>query len=121
MPKDKQDGNETEPTPGDPGFDWAAVYGTDELFTYTFGCGTVVALKPFRSIFSKTWLYKIRALKTNVDVELAAIDRGSCPEARAVLEGLDDSSDGDPIDELWAAWSTTDTKVGDDEGLSAGN
>jgi hypothetical protein len=37
------------------------------------------------------------------------------------LEGLDDSAAGDPIDELWSAWSSSDTKVGDDEGLSAGN
>jgi hypothetical protein len=80
----------------------------------------VVALKPFTAIFSKTWLYKIRSLKTNVDVELAAIDRGTCPQARAVLEGLPDS-EGDPIDELWAAWSTSDTKNGDGEGLSSKN
>jgi hypothetical protein len=118
MPKDVKPG---EAKPGDAGYDWSPHYDTADLYFHTFADGTVVALKPFKSIFSKTWLYKIRSLKTNVDVELAAIDRGSCPEARAVLEGLDDSPGGDPIDELWNAWSTTDTKVGDDEGLSAGN
>lgn len=123
MPKDKNADTEPvqageEPKPGEAGFDWPGVYGTDDLYLHTFGCGTVVALKSFKSIFSKTWLYKIRSLKTNVDVELAAIDRGSCPEARAVLEGLDDTS-GDPIDELWSAWSTADS-LGD-EGLSSGN
>ena len=129
MPKDKetepvedtvepQPEPKPEPKPGEAGYDWAAVYGTEDIYTHTFPDGTVVGLKAFKSIFSKTWLYKIRSLKTNVDVELAAIDRGSCPEARAVLEGLDDTA-GDPIDELWAAWSTADT-LGD-EGLSSKN
>ena len=122
MPKDKPD-NDTpveeskpEPKPGDKDYDWVKLYGTDELYVHTFADGTVVALKSFKSIFSKTWLYKIRSLKTNVDVELAAIDRGSCPAARAVLENLDDSSEGDPIDELWKAWSTSDAG----EGLTSG-
>jgi hypothetical protein len=126
MPKDKPD-NETpetdptpEPKPGEAGYDWSKHYATDNLYVHTFPDGTVVALKPFTAIFSKTWLYKIRSLKTNVDVELAAIDRGTCPQARAVLEGLPDS-EGDPIDELWAAWSTSDTKTGDGEGLSSKN
>lgn len=95
-----------DPKPGDADFDWSVLYGTDELYVHTFPDGTVVALKSFGSIFSKTWLYKIRSLKTNVDVELAAIDRGTCPQARAVLEQLDDS-EGDPIDELWSAWSSS--------------
>ena len=116
MPKPETD----QPKPGDAGYDWTAHYDTDDLYIHTFTDGTVVALKAFKTIFSKTWLYKIRSLKTNVDVELAAIDRGSCPEARAVLEGLPDS-EGDPIDELWAAWSTSDTKNGDGEGLSSKN
>ncbi len=118
MPKDKPETD--QPKPGDTDFNWSALYGTDELYVHTFPNGTVVALKPFSSIFSKTWLYKIRSLKTNVDVELAALDRGSCPQARAVLESLDDT-EGDPVDELWAAWSTADTKNADGEGLSAGN
>lgn len=109
MPKDKTEDVVAEPKPdpkpGEAGFDWSVLYGTDDLYVHTFSDGTVVALKSFTSIFSKTWLYKIRSLKTNVDVELAAIDRGSCPAARAVLEGLDDS-EGDPLDELWSAWSS---------------
>jgi hypothetical protein len=124
MPKDKPD-NETpevdptpEPKPGEAGYDWSQHYDTENLYLHTFPDGTVVGLKPFTAIFSKTWLYKIRSLPTNVDVELAAIDRGSCPQARAVLEGLDDTA-GDPIDELWKAWSTSDVKTG--EGLSSKN
>ncbi len=104
--------------PGDADYDWSKHYDTENIYRHTFPDGTVVGLKPFTAIFSKTWLYKIRSLKTNVDVELAAIDRGSCPEARAVLEGLDDT-EGDPIDELWNAWSTSDSKTG--EGLSSKN
>ena len=109
-----------EPKPGDADYDWAPHYpaGT-ELYIHKFDDGTVVALKSFATIFSKTWLYKIRNLKTNVDIELAAIDRGSCDEAREVLENLED--EGDPLDELWKAWSTTSTSHGDDEGLTSGN
>jgi hypothetical protein len=110
---------QAEPKPGEAGYDWSQHYDTETLYTHTFPDGTVVALKPFTAIFSKTWLYKIRSLKTNVDVELAAIDRGSCPEARTVLENLPDG-EGDPIDELWSAWSTSDTKTAD-EGLSSKN
>jgi hypothetical protein len=118
MTKDKPDTPEAEPKPGDADYDWSQHYDTENLYLHTFPDGTVVGLKPFTAIFSKTWLYKIRSLPTNVDVELAAIDRGSCPQARAVLEGLDDTAD-DPIDELWKAWSTSDVKTG--EGLSSKN
>lgn len=111
-----------EPKPGDKDFDWANLYGTDDLYVHTFSDGKVVALKPFSAIFSKTWLYKIRNFKSAVDIELAAIDRGSCDAAREVLGSLDDSGDGDPIDDLWKAWSTAGTSHGDgDEGLTSGN
>lgn len=99
--------------PGDKDYDWAKEYGTDDLFTYTLPNGKMVALKAFGNIFSKTWLFKIRNLKTNVDVELAAIDRGTCDTAKQLLEDLDDA-DGDPISDLWAAWTS-------DEGVTSGN
>lgn len=111
-----------EPKPGDAGYDWAQHYGTDKLYVHTFPDGKVVALKEFSGIFSKTWLYKIRNLKTNVDIELAAIDRGTCDEAKAVLEDLDDDGADDPIADLWKAWSGSGTSNGDgDEGLTSGN
>lgn len=110
------------PKPGEKDFDWAEEYGTDDLYTYTFRDGKVVALKQFNAIFSKTWLNKIRNLKTDVDLELAAINRGACPAAQRVLENLpDDDDDYDPLDELWKAWSTAGTDRGDGEGLSAPN
>lgn len=111
-----------DPQPGDKDFDWVAEYGTDDVYIHTFSDGKVVGLKSFKSIFSKTWLYKIRHLQTDVDVELAAIERGTCDPARVVLAGLDDSGDDDPIDELFKAWSQAGTSRGDgDKGLTPGN
>jgi hypothetical protein len=103
-----------KPKPGAADYDWAADYGTADLYSHTFPSGTVVALKPFASIYSKTWLYKIRTLQTDVDIEFAAIDRGASDTARAVLRDLDDT-DGDPIDELFKAWAASAT-----EGLTPG-
>jgi hypothetical protein len=125
MPKDKetdpaepqpepQPEPKPEPKPGEAGYDWAKLYGTDNLYLHTFPNGTVVALKPFGSIYSKTWLFKLRALQTDVDIEFAALDRGSCPVAKEVLMGLDDK-DGDPLDELFKAWAASAT-----EGLKPG-
>lgn len=110
-----------EPKPGDADYDWSAHYGDAELYTHTFADGTVVALKTFGSIFSKTWMYKIRHLHTEVDVEMAAIERGACPEANMVLENLDADGDSDPIDELFKAWSTNATAPAEgEEGLTSG-
>lgn len=119
MPKDKPDTlddvvAEPQPKPGEAGYDWAAQYGTKDLYVHTFPNGKVVALKPFGSIYSKTWLYKIRTLQTDVDIEFAALDRGACDAAREVLRSLDDS-DGDPLDELFKAWAASAT-----EGLTPG-
>lgn len=106
--------------PGDPGYDWSAHYGTGELFHYTFPDGKTVALKPFTSIYSKTWLYKIRGLATDVDIEFASIDRAACETAKAVLESLDDT-EGDPLDDLFKAWVAAGTSRGDgDKGLTPG-
>lgn len=107
--------------PGDPGYDWSTHYGDADTYIHTFPNGKVVALKSFASIYNKTWLYKIRNARTDSEIEFAAIERGSCPEARAVLEDLDDT-DGDPINDLWKAWVKAGTSRGDgDEGLEPGN
>lgn len=112
---------EPEPKPGDADYDWSAEYGTDDLFTHTFPNGTVIALKTFGSIYSKTWLYKVRKMATNAEVEFAAFDRASCDAAQQVLMDLDDT-DGDPIDDLFKAWTKAGTSRGDgDDGLTPGN
>jgi hypothetical protein len=98
-----------EPKVGDADYDWSAHYDTEDLYTHTFADGKVVVLKSFRSIFSKTWLYKMREMPTNVDVEMAAIDRGACETAREFLLSLDDS-EGDPLNELYEAWVSGGTK-----------
>lgn len=109
-----------EPKPGDPDYDWSAHYGTEDLYRHTFADGTVVALKPFGSIYSKTWLYKIRNMATDVDVQFASIDRASCETARAVLESLDDTV-GDPLDDLFTAWVAAGTQRAEgDQGLTPG-
>ena len=101
--------------PGDAAYDWSAQYpGVEDLYVHTFPDGTVVALKPFSSIYSKTWLYKLRKAVSDVDIEFAALDRGSCEVARAVLESLPDS-DGDPLSDLFKAWTAAAT-----EGLTPG-
>jgi hypothetical protein len=110
-----------DPKPGDADFDWSKQYDTDDLYTHTFPDGKVVALKTFGSIYSKTWLYKVRKMATNAEVEFAAFDRASCDAAQEVLMDLDDS-DGDPIDELFKAWTKDGTTRGDgDKGLTPGN
>lgn len=108
------------PQPGDPDYDWEPLYdGRTDLYIHTFADGKVVALKPFDAIYSKTWLYKIRSLQTEADIQFAAIDRAACEQARAVLAELDDTT-GDPLDELWKAWSAAARKDDDDE-ITAGN
>lgn len=92
------------PKVGDPDYDWAPHYPDGaELYVHTFPDGKVVAIKSFKSIYSKTWLYKVNQLKTDIDVEFAAIDRAACPAAKAVLLSLEDSS-GDPLKDLYTEW-----------------
>jgi len=111
-----------EPKPGEAGYDWSTHYDTDDLYIHTFADGKVVALKPFSAIYSKTWLYKVKDLPTVADVEFAAIDRAACPTAKEVLLSLDDSGDGDPIEELFEAWTSAGTSRGNgDKGLTPGN
>lgn len=112
------DNKNPEPKVGEVGYDWASHYGDAELYTHTFPNGTVVAIKTFGSIYSKTWLYKIRDLPTETDIQFAAIDRAACETAKAVLLDLDDT-DGDPIEDLWKAWTSAGTSDGG-EGLTSG-
>ena len=109
-----------EPKPGDPDYDWSGHYDTTDLYTHRFPDGTVVAIKPFASIYSKTWLYKIRQLQTDTDIEFAAIDRAACPTAQEVLMNLDDT-EGDPFEDLYKAWLEAGTKNAEgDKGLTSG-
>lgn len=109
-----------EPKVGSAEYDWSKHYDTDKLYTHTFTNGTVVAIKTFEAIYTKTWLYSIRGLQTNVDFEFAAIDRAACPTAQEVLMSLDDSN-GDPIADLFKAWTSAGTSHGEgDEGLTPG-
>lgn len=118
--ENKGDPKKPEPKPGDADYDWSGHYDTTDLYTHRFPDGTVVAIKPFASIYSKTWLYKIRQLQTDTDIEFAAIDRAACPTAQEVLMGLDDTN-GDPFDDLYKAWLEAGTSNGDgDKGLTAG-
>ena len=111
---------EPKPGPGEPDYDWAPHYDTEDLYTHTFSDGTVIVIKAFGAIYSKTFLYKVRNLPTEADIEFAAIDRASCPAVREILASLDDSV-GDPIDELWKAWVAAGTAHGEgDEGLTPG-
>ena len=111
-----------EPKPGDPGYDWAPHYQTADLYTHTFPDGTVVALRKFGDIYSKTWLYKLRNAQTDTDIQFAAIDRAACDVAQAVIEGIEAPLGGkDPIDDLWDSWSAAGTAhVEGAEGLSTG-
>ena len=118
--KDPEPEKKPEPKPGDANYDWSGHYDTTELYTHTFPDGTVVAIKPFASIYSKTWLYKIRQLQTDTDIEFAAIDRAACPTAQEVLMNLDDTK-GDPFKDLYKAWLEAGTKNADgDKGLTSG-
>lgn len=116
-----EDKQPPELLPGDPGYDWAQHYDTTDLYLHTFPNGQTVALKPFGSIYNKTWLFKLRKAQSNSEIEFASIERAACPEAIEVLEALDDTN-GDPISDLWGAWIKAGTSNGDgDDGLTAGN
>lgn len=111
--------------PGDAGYDWAPHYGSTpaaDLYTHTFPGGTTVAIRTFGSIYSKTWLYKLRNAQTDTDIQFAAIDRAACDTAQAIIEAVDAPLGGpDPIDELWEAWSKAGTShIGDGDGLTTG-
>lgn len=112
---------EKKPKPGDADYDWSTHYDTDDLYIHTFPDGKVLAIKAFGKIYSKTFLYKIRYLATEADVEFAALDRASCDVAREVLANLDDTV-GDPIEDLYQAWLAAGTAQAEGgEGLTPGN
>lgn len=110
-----------KPKPGDADYDWAQHYPENTpLYVHTFPDGKVVAIKTFAAIYSKTFLYKVRDMPTDIDIEFAALDRAGCPQAKAVFLALDDT-DGDPISDLYRAWIAAGTSNGDgDKGLTAG-
>ncbi|SKU84634.1 Uncharacterised protein [Mycobacteroides abscessus subsp. abscessus] len=118
-----------KPLPGDAAYDWSAHYGEDvELYRHTFRDGTVVALRPFGSVFSKTLLWKLRNAESEAEVQFTAIMRGGCPAVDVVLDrvaaaALDaDDYEYDPIDDLFGSWmkAGTSTTEDADDGLSLG-
>lgn len=110
-----------KPEIGDPDYDWSQHYDTDDLYTHTFPDGKVVTIKSMAAIYSKTWLYKIRDVKTEAQIAILGIERAACPEANALLMSLDDTT-GDPFDDLYKAWLQASTSHGEgDEGLTSGN
>jgi hypothetical protein len=112
---------ERVPKPGEPDYDWSPHYDTTDLYRHTFKDGTVVAIKSLDAIKTRTWMYKMRDVKSDDQFITLAISRASCVVADGVLMGLDDTH-SDPIDELWTAWLAAGTSRGDgDKGLSAGN
>jgi hypothetical protein len=74
------------PMPGEPKYDWVADYGTDDLYTHTFTDGTVVALRTVAAVATKSWLYQVREMKNDFDVQFAAIDRAASDTAKAVIK-----------------------------------
>jgi hypothetical protein len=110
------------PKPGDADYDWSPHYDTTNLYTHTFPDGQTVAIRNFGSIYSKTWLYKLRKAETDTDIQFAAIDRAACDVAQAVIESIEAPLGGkDPIDDLWDAWSQAGTSHSEDSaGLTTG-
>lgn len=121
-PPAEEAADQPQPKPGDAGFDWTPLYGTGDLYTHTFADGTVVAIRSFGSIYSKTFLYKLRNAQVDTDIQFAAIDRAACATAQAIIESLEAPIGGaDPVDELWDAWSKAGTGHAEgDKGLSLG-
>lgn len=124
-PKDEPTG----PLPGAADYDWSAHYGEDvELYRHTFRDGTVVALRTFGVVFSKTLLWNLRNAESTSEVEFTAIMRGGCPAVDVVLDRLAravmDSDDYgyDPIDDLFQSWmkAGTGTTPEANDGLSLG-
>lgn len=117
-----------KPLPGDADYDWSAHYGDIGLYRHTFRDGTVVALRPFGSVFSKTLLWKLRNAESESEVQFTAIMRGGCPAVDVVLDRVAaavlaaDDYEYDPIAELFALWmkAGTSTTEDADDGLSLG-
>lgn len=117
------------PLPGAADYDWSAHYGADvELYRHTFRDGTVVALRPFGAVFSKTLLWKLRNAEATTEVEFTTIMRGGCPAVDVVLDRVagavidSDDYEYDPIDDLFQSWmkAGTSTTPESNDGLSLG-
>ncbi|MGB3481141.1 MAG: hypothetical protein WBB07_02860 [Mycobacterium sp.] len=112
----KSDPKKAEPKPGDTDYDWYSHYDTADLYTHTYPDGMVVALRRFKDIYSKQWLRSIRALKTDFEIESAAVDRAACETARTIIDTRPCPIGGpDEFEVLWKAWVSADG-----EGLSSG-
>lgn len=123
-----KDGEPTAPLPGAVDYDWSAHYGDVELYRHTFRDGTVVALRTFGVVFSKTLLWNLKNADTTSEVEFKAIMRAGCPAAEAVLNRVaaavldSDDYEYDPIEDLFESWMKAGTSTTDDadDGLSLG-
>lgn len=111
-----------EPKPGDADYDWTPHYPEGaELYVHTYPNGTVVAIRRFKDIYSKQWMRSIRNLKTDFDIEDAAINRAACETAQAVIDAVPcPVGEDDQFEALFKAWQKHDTNGGDDEGVTAG-
>ncbi|SKI75369.1 hypothetical protein [Mycobacteroides abscessus] len=128
-PEAPKDDEPQGPLPGDADYDWSAHYGEDvELYRHTFRDGTVVALRPFGAVFSKTLLWKLRNAEATTEVEFTTIMRGGCPAVDVVLDRVagavidSDDYEYDPIDDLFQSWmkAGTSTTPESNDGLSLG-
>ncbi|OHU53809.1 hypothetical protein BKG81_06820 [Mycobacteroides chelonae] len=128
-PEAPKDDESQGPLPGAEDYDWSVHYGEDvELYRHTFRDGTVVALRPFGSVFSKTLLWKLRNAEATSEVEFTTIMRGGCPAVDVVLDRVagavidSDDYEYDPIDDLFQSWmkAGTSTAPESNDGLSLG-
>lgn len=128
-PEAPKDDEPQGPLPGDADYDWSAHYGEDvELYRHTFRDGTVVALRTFGVVFSRTLLWKLRNAEATSEVEFTTIMRGGCPAVDVVLDRVagavldTDDYEYDPIDDLFQSWmkAGTSTTPESNGGLSLG-
>ncbi|MGH3956950.1 MAG: hypothetical protein ACRDTI_23235 [Mycobacterium sp.] len=117
-----------KPLPGAADYDWSAHYGDAELYRHTFRDGTVVAIRTFGVVFSKTLLWNLRHAESTSEAEFTGIMRAGCPAVDIVLDRVaravvdSDDYEYDPIDDLFASWmkaGTSSTPEAND-GLSLG-
>ncbi|OHU26270.1 hypothetical protein BKG77_06950 [Mycobacteroides chelonae] len=127
QPDDKPT-EDAKPLPGAADYDWSAHYGDVDLYRHTFRDGTVVALRTFGAVFSKSLLWKLKDAESTTEVEFATIVRAGCPAAEAVLNHVaaavleSDDFEYDPIEDLFNSWmkAGTSTTPDADDGLSLG-
>lgn len=90
---------------GTAGYDWSRHYGTTDLFTHTFGDGTLIAMRTAANVCTADLLETMRRQSSGTAAAFTALDHAMCEEARALLLAIDDSGQ-DPVSELFAAWAT---------------